>query len=217
MYFKPEDRNKKILPHDVFKGLIVPRPIGWISTMNNQGIINLAPYSFFNGVYSWPNILGFSSEDRKDSLNFAEESGEFTWNMATWSLKEQMNLSSEGLKTGESEFEYAGLTPETGKQVKCPRVAESPASLECKVTQIVDLNDIDGNKTSATVVFGQVVGVYIDEKCLTNGRVDVTKLSPIARCGYNEYTVLKEVFTMERPPNAGNALGGKPLGSRNNE
>ncbi len=210
MFFNPESRDKSLLPNDVFKGLMIPRPIGWISTINHAGEINLAPYSFFNGFFSWPNILGFSSEQRKDSLVFAEESGEFTWNMATWNLRQHMNLSSEALKTGTSEFEYAGLTPIPGKVVKAPRVAESPASLECKVTQIVTLNDLNGSKTSGSVVFGQVVGVHIDPNFITNGQVDATKLKPIARCGYNEYTVINEVFTMERPDSAGNPFGGEP-------
>ena len=209
MFFEPKKRDKTRLPHDVFKGLIVPRPIGWISTASKSGDINLAPYSFFNGMYSWPNILGFSSEKKKDSLLFARETGEFTWNIATWDLRENMNLSSEGLKTGHSEFEYSGLTPEKGRMVTAPRVAESPASLECKVTQILELTDVNGKKTSGTVVFGQVVGVHIDANFLVNGRVDAVKLKPIARCGYNEYIVIKETFIMERPPSAGNPFGGE--------
>ena len=150
-----------------------------------------------------------SPRRKKDSLLFARETGEFTWNIATWDLRENMNLSSEGLKTGHSEFEHSGLTPEKGRMVTAPRVAESPASLECKVTQILELTDINGKKTSGTVVFGQVVGVHIDANFLVNGRVDAVKLKPIARCGYNEYIVIKETFIMERPPSAGNPFGGE--------
>ncbi len=210
MFFTPEKRDQHLLPHDPFKGLMIPRPIGWISTINTKGNANLAPYSFFNGFFSWPNILGFSSEARKDSLVFAEQTREFTWNIATWDLKEQMNLSSEALDAGNSEFEYAGLTPEPGKIVKAPRVLESPASLECKVTQIIKLTDLNGIETSGTVVFGQVVGVHIDQRVIADGQVDATKLKPLARCGYNEYTVIKDTFIMERPASAGSPFGGRP-------
>ena len=140
MFYEP-GKTPHNLPHDPFKACVAPRPIGWITTINADGAVNLAPYSFFNGMYSWPNILGFSSEKKKDSLHFARETGEFTWNMATWDLRENMNLSSEGLKMGHSEFKYSGLTPEQGRMVSAPRVAESPASLECKVTQILELTD----------------------------------------------------------------------------
>ena len=209
MFFKPEKRDKAVLLHDVFKGLIVPRPIGWISTQSLEGKTNIAPYSFFNGVLSWPNLVAFSSEDKKDTLKFSTETMEFTWNVATWELRDKMNLTSAGLKTGHSEFDYSGLRSVPGVLVGSPRVAESPASLECKVTQILNLVDINGDLTKGTVVFGQVVGVHIDPSFISNGKIDTAKLRPIARCGYDEYCVIDQVFKMTRPSGAGDAYGGK--------
>ena len=200
-FFEPNKRDQNLLPQDVFKALIVPRPIGWISTRSLEGEINLAPYSWFNGVYSWPNILAFAGEDRKkDSIALASQTGVFAWNMATWDLRKHMNLSSAGLERGKSEFELAELTPVDGKLIGAPIVKESPVSLECEVTQIVDLKDLDGNTVAGSVVFGQVVGIHIHDKFIVNGKIDSLSLKPIARCGYNEYTVINNIFTMERPP-----------------
>ena len=210
IFFEPGNRDRNMFPHDPFKGVIVPRPIGWISTMSEGGALNLAPYSFFNGFASWPQIIGFASESVKDSASFAIESGEFVWSMATWALRDQMNLTSEGLPRGESEFAYAGLATAPSKLVRAPRVAASPAALECKVTQVVRLLNMNGHETGGTVVLGQVIGMHIDERCMKNGRFDLVAAQPIARCGYDEYTVIERVFSLKRPESGGSAYGGSP-------
>ena len=199
IFFEPKDRDRTLFPHDPFKGMIVPRPIGWISTQSRAGKLNLAPYSFFNGFHSQPQIVGFASESEKDSLTFATETGEFVWSMATWALREQMNATSAGLPRGESEFEYAGLATAASVLVRPPRVAASPASLECKVTQVVRLLDTEGAQTGGTVVLGQVIGMHLDERFLKNGRFDLAAVQPIARLGYDEYTVVERVFALTRP------------------
>ena len=209
IFFEPKERDRQLFPHDPFKGMIVPRPIGWISTMSKAGAINLAPYSFFNGFNSRPQIVGFSSESLKDSAAFAIETGEFVWSMATWALREQMNVTSEGLPRGQSEFTHAGLATAPSKLVRPPRVADSPACLECKVTQVLPLLDATGNAAGGTVVFGQVVGYHIDERCLKNGRFDLSAVQPIARCGYDEYAVVERVFSMGRPATGGDPYGGE--------
>jgi len=210
IFFEPGNRDRKLFPHDPFKGVIVPRPIGWISTMSEGGALNLAPYSFFNGVLSWPQIVAFASESMKDSASFAIETGEFVWSMATWDLREKMNLTSAGLPRGESEFAYARIATAPSKLVRAPRVADSPASLECKVTQVVRVRNILGEETPGTMVFGQVIGIHIDERCMKNGRFDLVAAKPIARCGYDEYTVIERVFSLKRPEGGGNSFGGGP-------
>ena len=208
IFFEPEKRDRTLFPHDPFKGLIIPRPIGWISTMSRAGALNIAPYSFFNGVGTWPQLIAFASETAKDTQTFAEESGEFVWSMATWALREKMNLTSAGLPRGESEFEFAALATAPSKIVRPPRVAESPAALECRVTQMLRLKGLDGRETGGSVVFGQVVGIHVDERYLKDGRLDAVAMQPIARCGYDEYTVIDRVFRMTRPAGGGGAFGG---------
>ena len=207
-FFEPENRDKKLFPWDPFKGVVVPRPIGWISSMNKAGQLNLAPYSFFNGVQSHPRIVNFCSESEKDAAAFAIESGEFAWSMATWDLRDRMNATSEGLPRGQSEFDYAGLATAPCRLIKAPRVADSPAAMECKVTQVVRVLDTEGKETGGVVIYGQVIGMHIDERFMKNGRFDLAAVRPIARCGYDEYTVVEKVFTMTRPPGGGNAAGG---------
>ena len=207
-FFEPESRDKSLFPWDPFKGVVVPRPIGWISSMDKAGRVNLAPYSFFNGVLSRPRIVSFCSETEKDAAAFAIESGEFAWSMATWDMRDQMNLTSEGLPRGQSEYEFAGLATAPCRLIKAPRVAASPASMECKVTQVVHVKDMDGKETGGIVIYGQVVGMHIDERFMKNGRFDLAAVKPIARCGYDEYAVIEKVFAMTRPASGGNAAGG---------
>ena len=209
LFFEPDARDRTLFPHDPFKGMIIPRPVGWISTMSRAGALNLAPYSYFNGFSSTPRIVGFSSEGEKDSQAFAEETGEFVWSMATYALREQMNATSAGLPRGQSEFEYAGLDTAPSRLVKPPRVRASPAAMECKVTQVVRLKDKDGKEMQRVLVLGQVVGVHVDERFLKNGRLDAVAMQPIARCGYDEYTVIERVFSLTRPAGGGDAFGGK--------
>jgi flavin reductase (DIM6/NTAB) family NADH-FMN oxidoreductase RutF len=209
LFFEPRARDRKLFPHDPFKGMIIPRPIGWISTMSRAGAVNLAPYSYFNAFSSTPMIVGFSSEGEKDSQAFAAETGEFVWSMATYGLREQMNATSTALQRGESEFEHAGLETAPSRLVKPPRVRASPAALECKVTQVVRLTDVDGKDATRVLVLGQVVGMHVDERFLKNGRLDAVAMQTIARCGYDEYTVIERVFSLARPTGGGNAFGGK--------
>jgi flavin reductase (DIM6/NTAB) family NADH-FMN oxidoreductase RutF len=191
--------NDHGLPHDPFKAIVAPRPIGWISSMSARGEINLAPYSFFNGVSSRPPIVCFSSEGRKDSLDFAEETGEFVCNLATWDLREAMNLTSAPYPRGIDEMREAGLTPAPSRLVKPPRVAQAPCALECKWLQTVSVRDLDGRPIDRHVVFGQVVGVHIEDRFIRNGLLDTAAMKPIARCGYNEYAVVEAVFSIVRP------------------
>ena len=209
LFFRPEARDKTLFPHDPFKAMIVPRPIGWVSTMNFAGQVNLAPYSFFNAFSSWPMIVGFASESPKDSQAFAVESGEFTWSMATYPLRHQMNATSAPLPRGASEFHHAGLETAPSRLVKPPRVAASPAALECKVTQVVRLQAIDGS-LGGTLVLGQVIGIHVDQRFVKNGRLDAVAMQPIARCGYDEYTIIDRVFSIVRPEGGGIAAGGDP-------
>ncbi len=210
IFYEPKSRDRKLFPWDPFKGVIAPRPIGWISTQSRAGELNLAPYSFFNGMSSWPQIVAFASESVKDSATFAMETGEFTWSMATWALRDQMNATSEGLPRGRSEFDHAGLATAPSKLVRAPRVADSPAALECRVTQSLALRDLEGKETGGLVIFGQVVGVHIDERFMKNGRFDLAGARAIARCGYDEYAAVESVFSMKRPESGGNSYGGEP-------
>jgi len=199
IFFEPHQRDKSLFPHDPFKALVVPRPIGWIATMSGKGELNLAPYSYFNAFSSNPPIVGFSSEGEKDSSTFAVETGEFVWSMATWDLRDPMNASAASLPRGESEFRHARLETAPSRLVKPPRVAASPAAFECKVTEMVKLKDLDGRDSGRRLVLGSVVGVHIDERFVRDGRVDSAAMRPIARGGYDEYSVVERVFSMPRP------------------
>jgi len=192
-------KNDHGLPHDPFKAIIAPRPIGWITSMSASGAINLAPYSYFNGIKSRPPMVMFASESRKDSLELVEETKEFVCNLATLDLRDQMNRTSAPYPRGVNELTEAGLTPAPCRLVKVPRVAEAPCALECKWLQTVELKDVDGRPMDGWVVFGQVVGVHIDERYIRNGLLDTAAMKPIARGGYHDYSVLTESFTMRRP------------------
>jgi flavin reductase (DIM6/NTAB) family NADH-FMN oxidoreductase RutF len=199
IFFEPHSRDRKLFPHDPFKALVVPRPIGWIATMSAKGELNLAPYSYFNAFSSSPPLVGFSSEGDKDSSTFAVQTGEFVWSMATWELRDEMNASAASLPRGESEFTHARLETAPSRLVKPPRVAASPASFECRVTEMVKLKDVDGSDSGRRLVLGRVVGVHLDERFVRDGRVDSAAMRPIARGGYDEYSVVERVFSMPRP------------------
>ena len=188
------------LPHDPFKAIVAPRPIGWISTRDRQGRVNLAPYSFFNAFCDAPPIVGFSSTGRKDSLRNAEETGEFVANLATRALAEAVNLSSAAVPPEVDEMAMVGLTAVPGRMVDVPRVGESPAALECKLLQVVHLADLEGRETTNYLVIGQVVGVHIDRAYLKDGLFDMTLARTIARCGYRgDYAEVDHLFEMLRP------------------
>lgn len=192
-------KNDHGLPFDPFKALVAPRPVGWITSISAQGEVNLAPYSYFNAISNRPNMVMFSSEGRKDSVAFIEETREFVCNLASWDLRDAMNVTAAPLARGVDEMARAGLAPAPSRVVKPPRVAASPWALECKLLQVVRLDDLDGRRTDRHVVIGQVVGVHIDDRFIVNGRIDTAAMKPIARCGYDEYAVVEGVFTMARP------------------
>ncbi len=194
------------LRNDPFKALVVPRPIGWITTIDRQGRINLAPFSFFNAIAEDPPMVLFAPGGRKadrpvkDSRANVEETGEFVCNLATWDLRDAMNLTSANLAAGEDEMKHAKLTPVPSRLVKPPRVKESPVALECKYWKTVELPVEPGNEDKrGSVVFGQVVGVHIDDAILKDGRVDTLAFKPVARLGYSEYTTTENVWRMRRP------------------
>ncbi|WP_282609905.1 flavin reductase family protein [Pelagibius sp. Alg239-R121] len=195
--------NKHGLPHDPFKSCIVPRPIGWISTVNREGVVNLAPYSFFNGLASDPHLVMFSSNglkhgEAKDSLTNCRETGEFVVNIATWDLRQEMNVSSGQYPAETNEMATAELEAEASVLVAPPRVKASPIHLECKTHQIIKLPSNNPLEDNAMVI-GQVVGIHINDDVLTDGLVDISKVVPIARMGYMDYTKVESVFSMRRP------------------
>lgn len=193
--------NAHGLPHDPFKALVTPRPIGWITAISAKGEINLSPYSFFNAVSERPPMVAFSSAGRKDAVTFVEETGEFVCNLATFDLREQMNLTSAVLPRGENEMDHAGLAAAPSRLVKPPRVAAAPAALECKWVQTVPLNPLGGGEPSYYLVIGQVVGIHIDDRFIVEGLVDTAAMRPIARSGYRDYFVAtpETRFSITRP------------------
>lgn len=203
MFYKTAD-NRHGLRHDPWKALVVPRPIGWISTISADGIANLAPYSFFNAVSDRPHYIVFGSSGAKDTVTNIEQTGSFVCNLATWDLREQMNLSSAAVGSSVSEFELTGLTPVSGTLVPAPRVAEAAAALECVHHRTVELPAVDAHGPGYTVVFGQVVGIHIADTALRDGAVDVGALRPVARLAGSEYAVVtpETVFSMTRPATA---------------
>ncbi|WP_269929910.1 flavin reductase family protein [Aminobacter sp. HY435] len=197
MFYEPSKGHG--LPHDPFKALVSPRPIGWISTVSKDGALNLAPYSFFNALSGKPPLVWFSSESEKDSATFAGETREFVANIVGRDLAGKMNRSSVNAPRGTSEFDYAGLTSAPSLLVAPPRVAEAPAALECKVTEIFRPKGLNGQETGAVVVIGEVVGVHIDEAFLTGGLFDAVKAGNVARLGYMDYSSIDATFSMRRP------------------
>ncbi len=204
MFYAQGSRDRTALPHDPFKAIVAPRPIGWISTRALDGRVNLAPYSFFNGFASNPPVVGFSSDGGyKDSATFARETGEFVANLATLKLKDGMNATSAPLARGENEFLHAGLTMAECCLVAAPRVRESPASLECKVVEVVEIRNRSGVWKGHVLILGEVVGVHIDEAFIRDGRFDTARAQPLARCGYQDYAAVESVFSLARPRGGG--------------
>ena len=203
MFYDPDVKRSHGLPHDPFKALVAPRPIGWISTLGKDGSVNLAPYSFFNAVCYNPCIVmfaasGLADDPMKHSWRNAEETGEFVCNIVSEELKDPMNITSAHVARGVDEFKLAGLTPEPSVKVKPPRVKEAPAHLECKYLKTV-VFESEQKFQSHGVVFGHVVGIHIKDEVIVNGLVDVLKFRPVARLGYMDYTVVDSVFSMDRP------------------
>ncbi|WP_298818123.1 flavin reductase family protein [uncultured Roseibium sp.] len=197
--FYDTEKNDHGLPHNPFKAIVAPRPIGWISSQDKDGRTNLAPYSFFNCVCDRPPIVLFSSSGYKDSVANVDTTGEFVCNMASWDLKDEMNLSSAAVPHETSEFDLTGLEMAPSRLVGPPRVAKAVTALECKHLQTLQMKGLDGKEADSWVVFGQVVGVHIDDSIIVDGRVDVTRYKPLSRLGYMDYAVIEKVFEMGRP------------------
>jgi flavin reductase (DIM6/NTAB) family NADH-FMN oxidoreductase RutF len=202
MFYEPKDSHG--LPHNPLYACVVPRPIGWISTTSADGHVNLAPFSFFNAVSMAPPMIMFCNNGPhgeggiKDSARNAVDRGEFVFNMATWDLRDQMNMTAAPLPHERDEFEHAGLTKAASRIVEPPRVGEAPVAFECRTWKVVDLPpQPDGSAN--TMILGEVVGVHIADEALTDGMVDVARIKPIARLGYTHYAVIDEAFSMTRP------------------
>ena len=202
MFFRPGDDHG--LRGNPFNQLVVPRPIGWITSVGADGHVNLAPFSFFNAVaYVPPQVMFATTGPHRDggpkhSLQNIRETGEFVANLTTWGLREAVNLTSAPAPEDTDELGLAGLTPAPARVVQAPYVSESPVHLECVLTQIVELPTPKPSDPN-TVVFGEVVGIDIADEVIVDGRVDVLRLDPIARLGYDQYTRVVEVFSMRRP------------------
>ena len=193
-------QNAHGLPHDPFKAIVSPRPIGWIGTRGLDGSVNLAPYSFFNAISDHPKMVMFASSGRKDTLRNVEETKVFTTSMVGRELASQVNLTSADSPYGESEFGFSGLTVAEARLINAPFVAEAHAALECKVTDIFQPRSIEGEPSGSFVVIGQVVGIHIDDAALVDGRLDMAAVAPLARLGYMDYADGGNTFQMRRPP-----------------
>ncbi|HEX8032131.1 MAG TPA: flavin reductase family protein [Vicinamibacterales bacterium] len=201
--FYQTDKNDHGLRYNPLKACVVPRPIGWLTTMNAKGRINLAPFSFFNLLSYDPPFVMFSAgrheADRgtKDSVANIQATGEFVYNMATWAQKDQMNLTAQILDHDIDEMAAANLDPLPSRLVRPPRVKGSPVHFECRLHQVITL---PGRKPSGNhdLVIGQVVAVHIDDDAITDGLVDVAKMRPIARLGYKDYVSVEKTFQMEK-------------------
>ncbi|EJZ21642.1 flavin reductase family protein [Rhizobium sp. Pop5] len=197
--FYTTDNNQHGLAHDPFKAIVSPRPIGWIGSKGRDGSINLAPYSFFNAVADRPKLVMFSSAGRKHSQRNAAETGVFTCNFVSRNLAEKMNLSSAALPYGSNEFDFAGLTQKQAELIDAPYVGEAFAVLECRVTEMIEPKTLSGAPSENVLVFGEVVGIHIDEAIVRNGRLDMSIARPVARMGYMDYSEGSDVFEMLRP------------------
>lgn len=198
MYYDPRSEAHG-LAHNPWTALVAPRPIGWISSISEAGIANLAPYSYFNAVSGVPPFVMFSSAGRKDSQANIEATGEFVVNMAIAELQEALNLTSAPFEPGIDEFERAGLEKAACQNVSVPRVSASPVALECVLSQVVPLTTRDGNKVQSEVIFGEVVGIHISDDVIVDGILDISRIRPLARLGYLDYAIVEEVFAMKRP------------------
>jgi len=199
MFYEPKDGHG--LPHNPFNAIVTPRPIAWVATRGADGGDNLAPYSFFNAVAYVPPQVMFASTsakpdrgDTKDSVANIRETGVFAVNIVKHAARDVMNASSAAVGKDVDEFAHAGIAKADCHTIDCPRVADAPATLECKLTQIVQLPG-----AANFVVFGEVIGVHMRDDCLVDGMFDVTRYQPLARMGYRDYAVVREVFGLSRP------------------
>ena len=199
MEYDVEARDRAVLRHDPLKAIVAPRPIGWMTTVSAAGVVNLAPYSFFNQMHTQPAILAFGSDGRKDTIRNLEEVGEFVWNLVSHAQREAMNASSASFAREMSEPEAVGIAMAASRRVRPPRVAASPAALECRLVEIVRLKRASGEPLDGWMALGEVVAVHIDDAAIREGRVDTRVLDPIMRAGYADYVRMGEMFEMIRP------------------
>jgi flavin reductase (DIM6/NTAB) family NADH-FMN oxidoreductase RutF len=198
MDYDPRSEPHK-LAHDPTTCLVVPRPIGWITTISPAGVVNLAPYSFFNMIASHPPFVMFASNSRKHTQNHAQSGGEFVFNLATYDLRTEMNISGGDYPEDVSEPELAKLVMAPSRKVKPPRVARSPIALECVHTQTVNLVGSNGKTHGYEMVIGEVVNVHIEDAIIVDGVVDMARIRAIGRLGYRgDYTVVDNIFFMAR-------------------
>jgi flavin reductase (DIM6/NTAB) family NADH-FMN oxidoreductase RutF len=199
-----DDPRKHGLKFNPFKALVAPRPIAWVSTQDTEGVLNLAPYSFFNAMADSPPIIVFAPNNprlgggRKDTLTNIEATNEFVVNLCSYELREQMNTSSAHVGPEEDEFALAGLTPEPSTNVKPPRIKEALAALECEFMFRVRLPS-NHPKVENNAVFGKVVGIHVDDSIIEDGLVKMERYKPLARLGYMDYTFVENVFAIDRP------------------
>ena len=198
MFFKP-GQHKPHLQSDPFKALVAPRPIGWISTRARDGRLNLAPYSYFNALCDDPWLVAFASDGAKDSATFAADSGEFVCNIVTAEFAECMVATSVDAPRGVSEFGYAGLESEPSAFVGTPRVKGIKAALECRVTEIIHPKLANGVATAVHLVVGEVVGIFVDESIVFEGKVTAGSIHQVTRLGGLSYGLIGETFAMARP------------------
>jgi len=202
MFYEPRKKNHG-LKHDPFKSCVVPRPIGWITSLDKQGNVNLAPYSFFNALSTDPPFVMFSNNGvlprgAKDTILNIEATKEFVCNMATWDLREAMSETSAPTAFGVDEMALAGLAAEPSVLVKPPRVKAAPIHLECVHWKTIELPSSHPKVYNAMVI-GEVIGVHIRDDVLSDGIVDIARIKPVARLGYKDYAVVERPFTMLRP------------------
>lgn len=194
------------LSFNPFKAVVAPRPIGWVSTIDSKGVVNLAPYSFFNAVSSDPPMVFYGANGthaadggEKDSLRNVRETGEFVCNLVTWELRHQMNDSAAPAPHGVDEMDAIGIARLPSRMVKPPRVAASPAHLECKLHQLLELPPDPRTGKKNVMVIGHVVAIHIDDAFIVNGRFDTARAQPVARLGYMDYAVVTQAFAIDRP------------------
>lgn len=199
MFYRP-GQDDHGLPHNPFKTIVAPRPIGWISTVDETGQANLAPYSFFNGIQDEPPMVMYSTtgrkigrDEEKDSLLNIRTTGEFCVSIVSSALQDAMNISSGHYAPNEDEFAAAGLAKGTSQVVKAPFVADAPVSMECKLFKEIELPG------HAFMVIGEVVGIHIRDEHIKDGLLDITSYKPLARLGYRDYTAVTETFSLNRP------------------
>lgn len=199
MFYEP--KNGHGLPHNPYNAIVTPRPIGWISTRGTDGVDNLAPYSFFNATAYVPPQVMFASTgqkpdrgDSKDSVGNIRDTGVFCVNIVEYAMRDAMNISSKTLPAARSEFDEAGLERAECETIACARVAAAPAALECTLIDIIQQRGENN-----FLVLGEVTGIHMRDDCLVDGVFDITRYQPLARLGYRDYSVVRDLFALARP------------------